>query len=120
MDKDLSILSVLMPCPITACYGSVQVVQAAAATPKVVSAKELFEACLGRGFKEERRCSPESLRKLLIGGVIEEVGLEEVSADEDRSIISTMTVSCDGLEMQVFFAMSRLGATIYKVIKTDV
>lgn len=123
MDEDLNILSVRMYCPVRECTGEVQIVSEVVdgTEVKLVSAKEFFEACHGRGFKEERRCSPEALQTLLTGAVITEVDLEPVSADKDRSIINSMRIFVnDDISMRVFFAMSNHGATIYKVIKDGV
>lgn len=117
MDKDLHLLSIRMPCPGFECTGGVQVVNDTAEPPKRLTAKILYEACMGRGFPEERRCSPEVLENLLVNSYITSVKLKGVDVDEDRSIIESMTVDHEDLKITIHFAMSNHGATVYKVIK---
>jgi hypothetical protein len=118
-DRDLHLLSIIMPCPSFECGGGILVVNETATTPKRLTSKILYEACMGRGFPEERRCSPEVLEKLLVGSGITSVKLKAVGADEDRSIIESMTIRHEDLKFTLHFAMSNHGATVYKVIKED-
>jgi hypothetical protein len=119
MDKELHLLSIRMPCPGFECNGGVQVVNETAEPPKKLTARVLYEACMGRGFPEERYCSPEALEKLLVNSHITSVQLKEVAVDEDRSIIESMTVDTGDYKITLHFAMSNHGATIYKAIKEE-
>lgn len=119
MDEELHLLLVVMPCPESCCSGNVRVVdEPDGKLPKKTTAKILFEACMGKGFPADRKCSPEALRDLLVGGFITSLDLYEINADQDRSIIKSMSVGIrDGKSCTIHFAMSNLGATIYKVIQ---
>jgi hypothetical protein len=118
MDDELHLLMVVMSCPESCCSGEVRIVEDPASEPKRTTAKILFEACMGKGFPAERKCSPEALRELLVGAFITYVDVEDVKVDQDRSIIQSMSVGVrDGKSYTVHFAMSNNGATIYKVIQ---
>ena len=121
-DEDLHLLSLRMACPNNKCDGEGLEIQNEDHGVRGVhrSASELFALTLGRGTPEERQCSPEALRELLVGGQIKELDVEASSADPNRSLISKMRVGIDfGQEpsksVMVYFAMSSRGATIYKV-----
>jgi hypothetical protein len=117
LDEELNLLTLRMACPGFECDGGVQVVNEAAEPPKQMTARVLYEACMGRGFPEERHCSPEVLKNLLVNSYITDVDLKDVPADDDRSIIETMTVDTGSMVLTIHFAMSNHGATVYKVIK---
>lgn len=120
IDDHLHLLMVVMPCPQGCCSGDVKIVDDIEGINlrANTTAKILFEACMGKGFPAERKCSPEALNDLLVGGFITSLDLEEVSVDQDRSIIKSMSVGIrDGKNYTIHFAMSNLGATIYKVIQ---
>lgn len=118
LDDDLHLLMVVMSCPESCCSGDIKVVDSTSGTFKQVTAKIMYEAAMGKGFPAERKCSPESLRELLVGAFITYVDVEDVKVDQDRSIISSMSVGVrDGKSYTVHFAMSSHGATIYKVIQ---
>jgi len=119
LDKELHLLSIRMPCPGFECDGGVQVVNETSEPPKKLTSRVLYEACMGRGFPEERRCSPEVLENLLVNSYITSVKLRSVEVDEDRSIIESMTVDNGELRLTIHFAMSNHGATVYKVIKEE-
>lgn len=113
-DPDKKLLNLLMPCPTRECsgkieYGDPQTTKQQATMP----AKILFEACMGRGFPEDRECSPEHLRSVLLNGEIIALELEE--AGPNRSFILSMEVETEDAQHKVFFAMSTRGATIYKI-----
>jgi len=117
-DPDVGLLSLKMNCPGIDCSKEIQIIDAEEASEldlQSLPAKALYVACMGRGFPEERCCSPEALKRLLVGGLISDIDLAPCSADEDRSIISSIQVdSMHGIHL-IHFAVSTQGATIYKV-----
>lgn len=116
-DPNRNLLTLTMPCPNKKCDGG-EIEHGDRQEAKKVftlTAKILYEACMGMGFPEERLCSPEHLQTLMLGRVVLEVDLEPVGGT--RSIISSMVMGSEcGTEPshRLFFAMSTKGATIYK------
>ena len=113
-DPDRRLLNLVMPCPTKGCDGKIEF-----GDPKTIKqgstmpAKILFEACMGHGFPEDRECSPEHLRSVLLNTEILSLELEE--AGPNRSFINSMEVENADGRHKVFFAMSTKGATIYKI-----
>ena len=118
-DEDLHLLSLRMRCPDESCVRGMFEIQDNDDDGVLITAKELFALCSGRGTPKERQCSPERLRELLVGGHIKELEVEASSADPNRSLVSKMLVGIDfgdpSKAVVVHFAMSSKGATIYKV-----
>ena len=117
-DPDRHLLSITMPCPTQGCDSRVEYCD-----PKelkksqTMSARILYEACMGRGFPHERKCSPEHLVMLMVGGEVTDISL--CSAGENRSLIESLTVRKNDVEHKIHFAMSVKGATIYKTEQID-
>lgn len=112
-DPDRKLLTLTMPCPTRDCGGAIEF-----GDPKTIkhgetmSAKILYEACMGMGFPHERECSPDHLQKLMVGGVIRDLDVEAVGLH--RSLVDSLVVEKDNTLHRIFFAMSTKGATIYK------
>lgn len=77
----------------------------------VLPALEIYRRSMGLGEEEERKASPTSLRKLLLGRKVVAAALE-VSTDPNRSFITTLTMDSGAV---LHFAASVRGATIFKV-----
>jgi hypothetical protein len=119
-DPDLGLLSFRMRCPESDCPKDDGVVQLANSDKnkanKSFSAQEFYKACMGGGFQEERTCSPNTLRALMVGSTILEIDVKE-SPNPDRSIINSIKISKGDVVQTVHFSISTNGATIYKVTK---
>jgi hypothetical protein len=110
-----NLLKETMRCPTDGCVGSLKLssrtnIKLGFEAPKV-SALELYQATLGAGLPEEKKCSPAAMKKLLTGAKITSVHIEDAPAEE-RSILFSLTLSNKKV---VHLATSSLGATIYKV-----
>lgn len=114
-DPNRNLLTLTMPCPNKECDGG-EIEHGDRKEAKKVftlTAKVLYEACMGMGFPEERLCSPAHLEKLLLGSTI--LSLDLNPAGDSRSLIESMTITEDDItQHKIFFAMSVKGATIYK------
>lgn len=122
-DQDLHLLSIRMSCPRQDCAENIEIASADLESHnwELVDAKSLFGLCMGLGSAAERQCSPSALLKSLQYGVIQDIDLEGIDSDPNRSIINKMMVGIDwGTEnsksVAVYFATSVKGATIYKVV----
>ena len=120
VDEDLHLLNLRMRCP--GCgqagleilddsdlekYGRLE----------IITAKSLFDASMGHGLPDQRSCSPDALKEIMLYGAITELDLQTSSANPHRSMISSMKVSKEGVEYQVYFATSTQGATVYKAVE---
>jgi hypothetical protein len=76
-----------------------------------IKALHLYQASLGIGFPEERKCSPKHLTQLLVGSRIKTVNLDN-APDPKKSII--LSISLDNGKV-VHIGTSTKGAIIYKV-----
>lgn len=118
-DPELGLLTLKMPCPGVDCSEEVMITGTFGGA-KLIKAQALWEACMGRGFPEDRFCSPQALKKLLLNGVISELDLVEASSDADRSIINTMRVeTTQGPDFVIHFGASSHGATIFKAMEAE-
>lgn len=76
-----------------------------------VSATELYQATMGIGLANERKCSPRDIRQLLTGARISQVQVEKAS-DPQKSILLSITLD-NG--KAVHLSSSTHGAIVYKV-----
>ena len=77
----------------------------------VIDATSLFQATVGLGLPNERKCSPNDVKKALLGSRIKAVHLEN-AADPKKSLIMSLTLD----NGKVFhLSTSTRGAIIYKV-----
>lgn len=108
-----TLLKPAMSCPNTPfCTGTAKKVARLPARTKLKKLKTLhfFQATEGLGLPGERKCDPDSLRKILIGCVITDVSLE---LNGERSLITTLTTD----QGVIFLAPSSKGVTIYRMKK---
>jgi hypothetical protein len=115
MDPDLHLLQRYMPCPSFECGGSLRKMfkQQPPKEAKKLKAVQLYQATMGFGLPREKNCTPEKLRKVMVGAMITAIDVTQVG-DHNRSIITTLKLSTGH---QVHFASSALGATIYRMTK---
>lgn len=118
VDPDRKLLTLTMPCPTAECDGDVEF-----GDPKTVksgetmSAKVLYEACMGMGFPHERECSPEQLQMLMVGGTVRDLDVSSIGVG--RSLIDSIVVEKDDRLHRFHFAMSTKGATIFKTEEVE-
>jgi hypothetical protein len=109
-DKDLNLMHGKLPCTRSGCKGRLRR-RPALEGGRPISAFELYTAVNGGGLPEEReQCTPLKLKKLLLGGKIQNIELK--AAAGTRSFIESITLVGG---KQVHFAASTKGATIFKV-----
>jgi len=80
-----------------------------------ISALELYQAILGAGLPEEKKCSSKDMRKILVGAKITAAHIDEVPGVE-RSLLFSLTLNNKKV---VHLATSSLGATIYKITEVS-
>ena len=76
-----------------------------------VTALELYQACLGVGLANERKCSPKDIEKLLVGSRIVKTHIEK-APDPQRCLLLSLTLD-NGKVVHV--SSSTKGAIVYKV-----
>lgn len=117
-DKDISLLKTSMRCP-SECGGRqtksikqhLKVGFFAKYDVKPMSALSFYQASLGCGSPEEKKCGPTAIRKEIIGEKIVSIHLQK-SPDPNRSLIFSMSL---GNGKTIHFATSTKGATIYRM-----
>jgi hypothetical protein len=114
-DAHLSLLKSGTRCPVEECTGKLRETMSTNVKTitgvTAISALELYQATRGAGLPKEKRCSPEAMKKILVGAKITAVHLDKAPVEE-RSILFSLTLSNKKV---VHLATSSLGATIYKV-----
>lgn len=76
-----------------------------------ITALELYQACMGVGAPEERRCAPIDVKKVIDGAMIISAHTE-ASPDPKRTIIHSLVLDNGKV---LHFAASTRGATIFKI-----
>ena len=76
-----------------------------------VTALELFQASAGLGLKAERNCSPETLKRLMVGSKILSTEVQD-TGDPQKSLL--MSITLDNGKV-IHTASSTKGAIVYKV-----
>jgi hypothetical protein len=110
-DQYLYLMKKTMPCIRYGCTGELK--QGRKTKGSSVHALALYQAALGVGLDDERKCPPSKIKKLLIGKKITHISLSS-SPDKDRSILESITLEGD---MTIHLAPSTKGVTVFKVTK---
>jgi hypothetical protein len=114
-DENLKLLQPSMRCPnAMSCEGKIRVYATTNMDFKEairISALHLYQASMGAGLPKEKKCSPQEVKKLLVGSTIAEVELQNCP-DPKRSIILSLTLNNGKV---LHFASSTKGATIFKI-----
>lgn len=76
-----------------------------------VTAIELFQASAGVGLPSERKCSPDDIRKLILGARIVDAQLSKAT-DPSKSLLLSLTVEGG---KTIHLATSTSGPIVYKV-----
>lgn len=116
-DSNVLLLNKEMRCPEYSCGGKLK--QTVHKVGKrghervytLIGALELYQAVMGIGLPEERKCSPKNVRKMMLGSSILDVSVE-AAPDPQRSIITSLTLNNGKV---LHFTISVRGATIFKV-----
>lgn len=110
-DPDLHLLPARIKCwsPLKCRY--YLVLKKGASPGPVVRALDIYKVMANLGFDAEKKCSPDDIKKHLLGKKITGVALER-APDANRSLITTLTVEGG---TTIFLAPSVKGVTIYKV-----
>lgn len=115
LDADVHLLQKQMRCPNSeVCGGKIRIYASSkirVTSTQRVSAVHLYQACMGAGLPHEKRCSPDDLKKLLLGSIVVSAQLESCP-DPKRSLIMSLTLNNGKI---LHFASSTKGATIFKV-----
>ena len=114
-DQHIELLKKIMRCPnAQRCAGKIRVYANSnipVSGSLKVTAVHLYQASMGAGLPDERRCSPKEVRQMLLGATVTGAELE-AAPDPHRSLLLSMTLST-GKTLHI--ASSTKGATIYKV-----
>lgn len=114
IDPDIGLLKTRMRCP-SSCGGTVRLRAETNIRMKQpvqqVTALHLYQAVMGVGLPQERRCGPGDVTKVLVGSRIKAIDIVE-APDPRRSIVNSITLE-DG--RVVYLASSTKGATVYRI-----
>ena len=118
-DTELHLLTKQMRCPnFRTCEGKIRQRVPHSNLPmgivdkaRSIKAVHLYQASLGIGLPEERKCSPKDLTNLLIGARIKAIDVE-AAPDPKKSVVTS--ISLDNGKV-IHLATSTAGAVIYKV-----
>ncbi len=116
LDANLRLLKSRMRCPNwMTCKGSIYRGAETNVKPSfhvvMLSAIELYQASMGTGLPEERKCGPKDLKKIMVGSKITEVQLGDAPA-ANRSLIHSITLD-NGKVLHL--APSTKGASVFKI-----
>lgn len=80
-----------------------------------LTTKEFIEAKNGLGLPDEQKCSPEELKKLLIGRKIIDFEIGPHPTNPKRSLIRQVIVEGESKPFRLFLGVSNHGVSAYKV-----
>lgn len=113
-DGSIHLLKETMNCPSFKCKGKISVkaitnIKIPGAKP--ITALDLYQASMGIGTSEERKCSSKDVQKLLVGATVAKVSFGK-SLDPSRSVINSITLE-NG--KTIHLATSTQGPMVFKI-----